>query len=100
MAATTRLLSYGYVSLFVVRLTILVVWGCSDYFATAYQTVIWPCLGLLFMPLTTLAYAWGWHHRSESLVVVIAALLDLCLFGTSEWRNLGPWFRSSRDGRP
>jgi hypothetical protein len=30
----------------------------SDYIGRAYQTALWPFIGFLIMPLTTLAYAW------------------------------------------
>ncbi len=68
------------------RLTILVIVIFSDYLGAAYQTVVWPLLGFLFMPLTTLAYAWainangsvsGWYL----VVVVLAVLLDLGIIG-------------------
>jgi hypothetical protein len=80
----------GCLALFMPRLAIFLVWLFSDYLQTAYQTLIWPLLGFLFMPLTTLAYAWAWHQGNGSVsgiglvVVVLAVLFDLGLLGTSE----------------
>jgi hypothetical protein len=80
----------GCFALFMPRLAIFLVWFFSDYLDTAYQTLIWPVLGFLFMPLTTLAYAWAWHQGNGSVsgiglvVVVLAVLSDLGLLGTGE----------------
>ena len=60
----------------------------SDYIGRAYLTVLWPFLGFLFMPLTTLAYAWAINSRGSVagfhlVVVVIAVLIDMGLIGGS-----------------
>lgn len=65
------------------RIAIILVWLSSDYLARAYQTNLWPFLGFIFMPLTTLAYAWAWHTGNSSVsglglvAVVVAVLIDL-----------------------
>jgi hypothetical protein len=64
----------------------------SDYIGRAYQTTLWPFLGFLFMPLTTLAYAWAINSRGSVAgfllaVVVIAVLIDLGLVGGSASRR-------------
>jgi hypothetical protein len=74
-------------ALFTPRLAIILVVIFSDYLGHAYQTVIWPLLGFIFMPTTTLAYAWAINsHGSVSgpwlVVVVLAVLIDLGLLGT------------------
>jgi hypothetical protein len=80
----------GCFALFMPRLALILVWLFSDYLDAAYQTKIWPLLGFLFMPLTTLAYAWAKHYGNGSVegiglvVVVLAVLIDLGLLGTSE----------------
>jgi hypothetical protein len=71
------------------RLVLFLVFLFSDYLGRAYQSVLWPLLGFLFMPLTTLAYAWAINsNRSVEgfyfVVVVLAVLLDLGLLGGSE----------------
>lgn len=60
----------------------------SDYIGRAYETTLWPLAGFLFMPLTTLAYAWAINsHGSVAgmylVVVVVAVLIDLGLVGRS-----------------
>jgi hypothetical protein len=68
------------------RLVLLLVWLFSDYLGRAYHTVLWPVLGFLFMPLTTLAYAWainsyGAVSGAPFFVVLLAALIDLGAIG-------------------
>ena len=74
------------------RLAIVLVFLFSDYLGTAYQTWIVPFLGFLFLPLTTLAYAWAIHsHGSVQgfalVVVVVAVLIDLGIVGGSARRR-------------
>lgn len=74
------------------RLAIILVAIFSNYMGRAYHSVVWPFLGFLFMPLTTLAYAWAINSRGSVqgfylVVVVIAVLLDLGLVGGSASRR-------------
>jgi hypothetical protein len=68
------------------RVVLVLVWLFTGFLGKAYTSVIWPVLGFLFMPLTTLAYAWA-KNSSGSVegyylaVVVIAALIDLGTLG-------------------
>ena len=45
-----------FVAIFAPRLVMFFIFLLTNWFASAYQTVIWPLLGFLFMPYTTLAY--------------------------------------------
>ena len=80
----------GLIALFVPRLVLLLIWLFSDYLGRAYETVLWPLLGFLFMPLTTLAYAWAMNSNNRSVsglylvVVVVAVLVDLGMLGGGE----------------
>jgi hypothetical protein len=78
----------GCLALMAPRFAIVLVVLLSDYIGRAYETVLWPFLGFLFMPLTTLAYAWAINSRGsvagfQLIVVVIAVLMDLGLIGGS-----------------
>ena len=82
----------GCLALMAPRFAIVLVVVFSDYVGRAYDTVLWPFLGFLFLPLTTLAYAWAInsHGSVEGLylvVVVIAVLMDLGLVGGSAARR-------------
>jgi hypothetical protein len=78
------------------RLVLILVWLFSDYLDTAYRTRLWPFLGFLFLPLTTLAYAFAMHFGNFEwtpigvAAVVTAVIVDLGLIrkGSSS-RNRG-----------
>jgi uncharacterized membrane protein len=78
----------GCLALMAPRFAIVVVVLFSDYIGRANETMVWPFLGFLFMPLTTLAYAWAINSGGsvEGLrlaVVIVAVLMDLGLIGGS-----------------
>jgi hypothetical protein len=78
----------GCLALMAPRFAIVLVVLLSDYIGRAYESMLWPFLGFLFMPLTTLAYAWAINSRGsvegfQLLVVVVAILMDLGLLGGS-----------------
>jgi hypothetical protein len=82
----------GCLALAAPRFAIVLVVLFSGYIGRAYETTVWPFLGFLFMPLTTLAYAWAINsHGSVDgmylVVVVIAALMDLGVIGGSASRQ-------------
>lgn len=71
------------------RLVIVLVWLFSDYLGRAYETMLWPLLGFLFLPLTTLAYAFAMNENAGTasgiylVVIVLAVLVDLGILGGS-----------------
>ncbi len=82
----------GCLALMAPRFVIVLVVVFSDYIDRAYESVLWPFLGFLFLPLTTLAYAWAINSRGsveglQLAVVVIAVLIDVGLVGGSAARR-------------
>ena len=78
----------GCLALLAPRFAIVLVVLFSGYIGRAYDSMLWPFLGFLFMPLTTLAYAWAINSSGsvegvQLVVVVIAVLMDLGLVGGS-----------------
>jgi hypothetical protein len=63
----------GCLALSAPRFAIVLVVLFSDYIGRAFTTGLWPFLGFLFMPVTTL--------------VVLAALIDLGMIGGSASRR-------------
>jgi hypothetical protein len=71
------------IALFVPRVTMVFIFLLTNWFAMAYHTVLWPFLGFLLMPYTTLAYMAAMlqnHHELSGgwiVLVVIAVFIDL-----------------------
>jgi hypothetical protein len=64
------------------RVVLLLVFFLSNYLERAYGGLILPLLGFIFLPLTTLTYAWmaNTHQPSQGFNLVfllIAIFLDL-----------------------
>jgi hypothetical protein len=64
----------------------------SNYLERAYHGLIVPILGFLFLPLTTLAYAWmhNSHRPMEGInliILVVAVIVDLGGLGGGEYHR-------------
>jgi hypothetical protein len=86
----------GCLGLLFPRLVLFIVFLFSDYLGRAYETNYWPFLGFLFMPLTTLAYAWAVNTNGTVtgiylVVAVIAVILDLGLGGKGAHEGKKSW---------
>lgn len=74
------------IALFLPRVVIAILALFSNYMNAAYDTLIWPLLGFLFLPYTTLAYAIAMNAGGGVdgiwlVLVVIAVLADLGALG-------------------
>ena len=74
------------------RVVLLVLFLFSTYLERAYHGLVIPLLGFLFLPLTTLAYAWmtNTHARIEGvnlLILVVAAVIDAGGLGGGEYHR-------------
>ena len=73
----------GILALFVPRVVIVLVWLFSNWLESAFDTLLWPVLGFIFLPTTLLWYSVvvNVYDGVWSLVpvvgVVIALLIDL-----------------------
>jgi len=68
----------------------------SNYLQRAYHGLLLPLLGFLFLPLTTLAYAWMSNTRQpiagiNLLILVIAAVIDLGGLSGGEYHRRTRW---------
>lgn len=77
---------FALLAYFTPRLAIVLLVVFSDYLGTAYQNHLVPFLGFLFLPLTTLGYAWAIHSQGSVqglglVIVVLALLIDLGIIG-------------------
>ncbi len=85
----------GFLAYFFPRVVILLLFVFTRYLEGVFQTVVWPVLGFIFMPLTTLAYAFAIKSNGSvsgfyAFLVILAALLDLGTHG------IGPLNRRKR----
>jgi hypothetical protein len=76
------------IAFFFPRLAIVLLVIFSDYVGRAYATILWPLLGFLFMPYTTLTYAWAKNSNGSVdgfylIAVIVAVLVDLGVIGGS-----------------
>jgi hypothetical protein len=78
----------GCLAIFFPRITLVIIWLASDYLERAYASVsiLWPILGFIFLPLTTLAYAFAINQNGSVdglylVIVILAVLFDLGLLG-------------------
>lgn len=83
------------------RLALFLVWLLGgNYVERAYGGILLPLLGFFFLPLTTLAFAYGSHSLSAGaqlsplgwLLVILALLIDVGLLGggsrsAQRWRK-------------
>jgi hypothetical protein len=74
------------------RIALLLLFIFSSYLQRAYHGLILPLLEFLFLPLTTLAYAWMMNSGLPTtglnlLILIIAVVIDLGGIGGSEYHR-------------
>jgi hypothetical protein len=74
------------------RIVLLLLFVFSNYLERAYHGLILPLLGFLFLPLTTLAYAWMANTGQSTegvnlLILIIAVVIDLGGLGGGEYHR-------------
>jgi len=84
MPCLTVILSLGFP-----RVMLVLLWLFSDWFDLAYESLLFPILGLIFAPLTCIWYAMVLHYFGGEwslwpiVGMVIAVCLDFGLIGKS-----------------
>lgn len=78
------------------RVVLVLMFLFSTYLQRAYHGLIIPLIGFIFLPLTTLAYAWltNTHQPIEGInliIMVIAVIIDLGGLGGGEWHRRRRW---------
>ena len=74
------------------RIALALLFFFSNYLEHAYHGLIVPLLGFIFLPLTTLAYAWMINSGlpvagGNLLILLIAVIVDLGGLGGSEYHR-------------
>jgi len=78
------------------RIALLLLFLFSNYLQHAYHGLIIPLLGFVFLPLTTLAYAWMANSGLPTtginlLILIIAVVIDLGGIGGGEYHRRTRW---------
>ena len=74
------------------RLVLVLTFLLSNYLQRAYDSLVILVLGFIFLPLTTLVYAWLMNtHRPldgvNLLVLIIAVIVDVGGLGGGAWHR-------------
>jgi hypothetical protein len=74
------------------RIALALLFFFSNYLERAYHGLILPLLGFVFLPLTTLAYAWMMNTRQPTaginlLILVVAVVIDVGGLGGGEYHR-------------
>jgi hypothetical protein len=78
------------------RIALLLLFLFSNYLQHAYHGLIIPLFGFVFLPLTTLAYAWMANSGLPTtginlLILIIAVAIDLGGIGGGEYHRRTRW---------
>jgi hypothetical protein len=78
------------------RIALVLLFLSSNYLQRAYQGLLLPLLGFLFLPLTTLAYAWMTNTHQliagiNLLILIIAVVIDLGGLSGGEYHRRMRW---------
>jgi len=78
------------------RIALVLLFLSSNYLQRAYHGLLLPLLGFLFLPLTTLAYAWMMNTRQpiagiNLLILIIAIVIDLGGVSGGEYHRRRRW---------
>ena len=74
------------------RVVLLVLFFFTDYLARAYHGLLLPLLGFVFLPLTTLTYAWLVNSRMpiegvNLIILIVAVIIDMGGIGGGEYHR-------------
>ncbi len=78
------------------RIALVLLFVSSNYLQRAYHGLMLPLLGFLFLPLTTLAYAWMTNTRQpiagiNLLILGVAVVIDLGGLSGGEYHRRRRW---------
>jgi hypothetical protein len=81
------------------RVALLLLFFFTHYLSRAYNGLILPLLGFLFLPLTTLVYAWMVNSGLPAtgfnlLILLVAVVVDLSSLGGGEYHRRKRYVRA------
>ena len=75
------------------RLALLGIFLLTNWFQAAFETRVWPVLGFLFLPYTTLCYMWASIETNHTIngpwvfLVALGVIIDLGALGSGGRRR-------------
>jgi len=81
------------------RVALLLLFLFTHYLSRVYHGLILPLLGFLFLPLTTLVYAWMVNSGLPTtginlLILLVAVVIDLSSLGGGEYHRRTRYVRA------
>jgi hypothetical protein len=78
------------------RVALVLLFLFSNYLERAYHGLLLPLIGFIFLPLTTLAYAWMANSGQPTtgvnlIILVIAVVIDLGGIGGGAYHRSRRW---------
>jgi hypothetical protein len=78
------------------RIALVFLYLTSNYLQRAYHGLLIPLVGFIFLPLTTLAYAWMTNtHQAIAginlIILVVAAVIDFGGLSGGEYHRRSRW---------
>ncbi len=78
------------------RVVLVLMFLMSNYLTRAYHGLLLPLLGFIFLPLTTLVYAWevNSHYPMQGvyvLILLIAVVIDVGGLSGGEYHRRSRW---------
>ena len=78
------------------RIALVLLFLTSSYLERAYHGLLLPLIGFLFLPLTTLAYAWMVNTGQPTaglnlIILIVAAVIDVGGLGGGEYHRRTRW---------
>jgi hypothetical protein len=78
------------------RIALLLIFFFSNYLERAYHGLLVPLLGFIFLPLTTLVYAWmaNTHQPMAGInlvILIVAVVIDVGGLSSGEYHRRTRW---------
>lgn len=77
----------AFIALLFPRVIIVVLWLFTDWFSGVFDTILWPVLGFVFLPISMLWYSvvinnYGGQWSTVNIIVmVLAVIIDMGSWG-------------------